>query len=289
VDEGPCHAKIADLGMSCIIGKPDCSGIGGTPLYFAPELLKTKQPSPSNDLWGMGVMMYELLFATMPRGITGRSLEGLYENIKKIKDTAYVTEQNVGARMPGASSTVKKQAYELLTGLLEPLPASRLSAAAAAEKARALATDVTVTPLTDVTPPCWEDAKAVPGGAMPEPEPEPPAKAIKDKNPLKEEPEPEEDAQQLSDVGEEDFVPVAKPGTNMAAALVLRWAEGTKLAEIQKTGQKYLPKALRTGKFLLLDINNYTPEQIMASRELAEGLQGGVYGDLIVHVKVLQK
>jgi serine/threonine protein kinase len=296
VDGGPCRAKIADLGMSCILGKPDCSGIGGTPLYFAPELLKSQKPALSNDMWGMGVMMYELLFKTMPRGITGRSLEDLYAHIKKMKDTAYVTEQNVGARMSGAPSAVKSHVYELLTGLLQPNPASRLSAAAAAGKAKELAAGVKVTPLTDVTPPCWENAKAVPGGAMPlppkpEPEPEPEPPAIKDKNTPKEELEPEEDDQQASDVGEEDFIPVAKPATNMAAALVLRWAQGTPLADIQKTGQKYLPKALRKGKFQLLDINKYTPEEIMARPyfELAEALQGGVHGDLIVHVKVLQK
>merc|ERR1719146_157562 len=44
VDGSPCHAKIADLGMSCKLGDRDCSGVAGTPLYFAPELLKTNKP-----------------------------------------------------------------------------------------------------------------------------------------------------------------------------------------------------------------------------------------------------
>jgi serine/threonine protein kinase len=298
VDGSPCHAKIADLGMSCIIGKPDCSGIGGTPLYFAPELLKSQKPSPSNDMWGMGVMMYELLFKTMPRGITGRSLEELYANIKRIKDAAYVTEQNVGARMSGAPSAVKSQAYELLAGLLQPNPASRLSAAAAAGKAKALAAGVKVTPLTGVIRPCWEGAEAVPLPPKPKPEPapEPPTKVIKDKKappkpkPMPEpEPEPQFDSQQASDVGEEDFVSVAKPAQNVGAGLVLKWAKGTDLAEIQKSGQKYLPRNLRKGKFELLDINGYRPAKIKADALLAEGLKDGVYGDLIVHVKVLQK
>jgi len=284
-ESGQCHAKIADLGMSCKIGTPDCSGIGGTPLYFAPELLKTKSPALSNDMWGMGVMMYELLFKSLPKGIgASRSLEELYANIKKMKDTSYITQQNVGARMRGASSTTVAQTFELLGGLLEPTSARRLSADAAASKARELARGVKVSPLKGAAlPPCWfgKGAEVAPAPkTRPEPEPEPPVKG-------KAEAFAADDG---SAVGEEDFVSIAKPGQNMAAALVLRWATGVKsLAEIQKTAQKYLPKALREGDFELLDINKYTPEQIKGSRDLAEGLKDGVHGDLVVHVKVLRK
>lgn len=295
-----CHAKIADLGMSCIIGGPDCSGIGGTPLYFAPELLKTKGPAQSNDMWGMGVMMYELLFRTVPTGISGRTLEQLYANIKKMKDTHYVTVEMVGARMKGAPADVVSKAYKLLIALLQPTSASRISAKAAASAARDMMAGIKVAPLPPAAlPACW-DVEA----AEPEPEPEPAKKdkgviaSVKDaiksvlpfsksgKNPV---PEPMEEEDKNSAVGDDDYIAVNKPKTNMAAALVLKWAKGMPLAEIQKTAKQYLPKGLSTGKFELISINGYKPEQIKGDSELHDGLKDGVHGNLVVHVKVVSK
>jgi len=57
--KGTCHGKIADLGLSCYL--PHCRGVTGTPYYFAPELLKFGQLTRKNDVWALGLMLYQVL------------------------------------------------------------------------------------------------------------------------------------------------------------------------------------------------------------------------------------
>jgi serine/threonine protein kinase len=40
---------------------PKSTAIAGTPLYFAPEVLK-KESTKLSDLWALGVFAYELFF-----------------------------------------------------------------------------------------------------------------------------------------------------------------------------------------------------------------------------------
>ena len=75
-EEGPtgnCHAKIADLGLACVIPEatmpPErkenarvCGGKAGTNRYKALELVKLGTIGPSNDVFGMGLIFYELIF-----------------------------------------------------------------------------------------------------------------------------------------------------------------------------------------------------------------------------------
>lgn len=42
--------------------------IVGTPHYMAPEVLQGKGYSYSSDIWSIGVLMYELLYAKFPFG-----------------------------------------------------------------------------------------------------------------------------------------------------------------------------------------------------------------------------
>lgn len=70
----PCRAKIADLGESCYNGdaarRPGavaaCSGITGTPYYLAPESWRGAGASSANDVWAMGLMLYQILFGSLP-------------------------------------------------------------------------------------------------------------------------------------------------------------------------------------------------------------------------------
>jgi serine/threonine protein kinase len=54
--------KIGDLGMSKILFKTDqlISTRVGTPVYFAPEMIKNQLYSYPVDIWSMGCVFYAL-------------------------------------------------------------------------------------------------------------------------------------------------------------------------------------------------------------------------------------
>lgn len=73
--EGVDHVTMIDFGLAQPIAAP--SGvdlqhgevtISGTPEYMAPELIAGDPPSPASDLYGAGVILYELLTGTTPFG-----------------------------------------------------------------------------------------------------------------------------------------------------------------------------------------------------------------------------
>lgn len=72
------HLVLIDFGLARTVSEPPWldrgdheSVVTGTPEYMAPELLETHEPSPVSDLYGAGVILYELLTGTVP--FTGRS------------------------------------------------------------------------------------------------------------------------------------------------------------------------------------------------------------------------
>lgn len=47
--------------------------------YLAPETLKNKKYSPNSEIWALGIILYEMIFACRPW--EGSSREELYKNI----------------------------------------------------------------------------------------------------------------------------------------------------------------------------------------------------------------
>jgi len=72
--DGADHVTMIDFGLARLDGAAVLDGmISGTPEYMAPEVIRGGQPSPASDLYGAGVILYELLTRTTPfsGGATG--------------------------------------------------------------------------------------------------------------------------------------------------------------------------------------------------------------------------
>merc|ERR1719182_729605 len=87
-----CHAKIADLGLTCTL-KKSCSGVAGTPLYMPPELLAKRTIDFSNDVWALGIIFYELVLRTFPTPLKqARTIEDLNRKIIGLKVVMSVSD-----------------------------------------------------------------------------------------------------------------------------------------------------------------------------------------------------
>lgn len=61
------QVKLLDFGLAKnITGGRNTSSLSGTPHYVAPERIRGAQPSPSNDIYGVGILYYELLTGRVP-------------------------------------------------------------------------------------------------------------------------------------------------------------------------------------------------------------------------------
>ena len=59
--------KIADFGLSCILGAQQCASTTlGTPLYMAPEVLNCQNYGTKVDIWSLGVVAYQLITGKLP-------------------------------------------------------------------------------------------------------------------------------------------------------------------------------------------------------------------------------
>ena len=113
--------KIADFGISCIIGeKRFLMGISGTTPYMAPELFTMKDNSPklcmpSRDIWSLGVILYILLSGSPPfykktgRPVIYQIISGYYNFPKPL------------------FSNVSKSAIDLIKKMMEPNPTLRIT------------------------------------------------------------------------------------------------------------------------------------------------------------------
>lgn len=110
--DGRGNVKIADFGVSkqTISGtqmKEQC----GTPAYIAPEILRNKGYGLNVDLWSAGVVLFAMLYGTVP--FKAQTMNELHQLILKGK---YVLKEDVSAN-----------ARNLLRGLLEINPEKRLT------------------------------------------------------------------------------------------------------------------------------------------------------------------
>lgn len=110
--DGKGNVKIADFGVS----KQGSKGVKmteqcGTPAYIAPEILKDKGYSFSVDIWSAGVVLFAMLYGTVP--FKGNNMEELQKLIIKGKYTL--------------KDDISIEARNLLRGLLEVNPEKRLT------------------------------------------------------------------------------------------------------------------------------------------------------------------
>jgi serine/threonine protein kinase len=83
----------------------------GTPAYIAPEILKDKGYSFQVDIWSAGVVLYAMLYGTVP--FKANNMEELHKLIVKGKYTL--------------KDDISIEARNLLRGLLEVNPEKRLT------------------------------------------------------------------------------------------------------------------------------------------------------------------
>eukprot|EP01103_Thecamoeba_quadrilineata_P003577 TRINITY_DN13338_c0_g1_i1.p1 TRINITY_DN13338_c0_g1~~TRINITY_DN13338_c0_g1_i1.p1 ORF type:complete len:568 (-),score=125.52 TRINITY_DN13338_c0_g1_i1:138-1841(-) len=79
--DGKMVTKLADFGTARELAEGQfAETFCGTPLYFAPEIADGRYTDKA-DLWSIGVILYEMLFGTLPFG--GNSILELFANLKK--------------------------------------------------------------------------------------------------------------------------------------------------------------------------------------------------------------
>jgi serine/threonine protein kinase len=83
----------------------------GTPAYIAPEILKDKGYSFNVDIWSAGVVLFAMLYGTVP--FKANNMEELHKLIVKGKYTL--------------KDDISIEARNLLRGLLEVNPEKRLT------------------------------------------------------------------------------------------------------------------------------------------------------------------
>ncbi len=65
--DGGDHVTLIDFGLARMDGAAPFEGmVSGTPEYLAPEVIRGGRPTPCSDLYGAGVILYELLTGTTP-------------------------------------------------------------------------------------------------------------------------------------------------------------------------------------------------------------------------------
>ena len=65
--------KLTDFGLSIYLDKSLDNDILGTPLYMAPELIKSQKYDSKIDIWSAGIVSYILLSGKLP--FTGKNKE----------------------------------------------------------------------------------------------------------------------------------------------------------------------------------------------------------------------
>ena len=107
--------KISDFGFAKIYKEGSLTQtVCGSPLYMAPEILTYKQYTELADLWSVGVILYEMLFKTVP--VSGSNLYSLVKNIDKYKFSITIKQQSMYSQL----------VLNLLNNLLKKNPKKRI-------------------------------------------------------------------------------------------------------------------------------------------------------------------
>lgn len=66
-DGGRLVLKLIDFGIACRLDEPErLDGVAGTPRTMAPEQVAREPVDERTDVWGLGVLLYEMLTARLP-------------------------------------------------------------------------------------------------------------------------------------------------------------------------------------------------------------------------------
>lgn len=114
---GSCRSvklKIADFGYSQQLHSSQdyTSGIKGSPLYMAPEILALQPYTGQADLYSLGVILYECLFGSAPYGTLDFDI--LLHNV--LSEDPIIIPKDIG-----------DSCYDLLCGLLDKDPKIRMN------------------------------------------------------------------------------------------------------------------------------------------------------------------
>ncbi len=120
----PPTPRVADFGVARIsdtVASGHVTGIMGTPLYMAPEILSAQVPSAAADIYSLGVVLYEASCGTPP--FTGTPAQLLGQHAR---------------RAPGRPDGVPDPLWDLVTAMLAKQPAVRPSAQDVAARLQAM-------------------------------------------------------------------------------------------------------------------------------------------------------
>ncbi|MEV4414604.1 protein kinase [Catellatospora sp. NPDC049609] len=112
----PTGAKVLDFGISAMTGLPDATGalIIGTPAYAAPERISQKAADPAADVYGLGLLLIEMVTGQRHHGIDS------WEQFA----SAHARPRTVPP-LPGVPAAV----VALIAAAVDPVPARRPRAA----------------------------------------------------------------------------------------------------------------------------------------------------------------
>eukprot|EP00040_Diaphanoeca_grandis_P018683 m.98270 g.98270 ORF g.98270 m.98270 type:complete len:460 (-) comp27047_c0_seq1:501-1880(-) len=109
--------KLGDFGLAALVDNDSkCTGVVGSPIYVAPEVIKEEPYGKAIDMWSCGVILYVILSGTMP--FQGDNNDEIFAKIKS-GVVAFPTEDFSG---------VSEQAIALIKLMLQLNPDERITA-----------------------------------------------------------------------------------------------------------------------------------------------------------------